>query len=290
MAAERTLNINGFKYTMSSDDAYLERQSTQDFEPDILALFQALLKPESVVLDIGANIGCTAVFFSKLAHSVIAFEPSPSTFAFLSKNVLTAGCGNVTLINAGLGKSAAQLTLTSSENDRSGAFVSNQIEVSRPGYRTENISIRVGDEFGLSLNRLDFIKIDVEGFEKDVIEGLLQTINRLRPIVALELNHWCLNAFQRIAVPDFFDFLRNVFPVLYAVDKGQACDLHDPNAAFHVMYHHINHGKFPTIVGAQSQDQVADFVTKYVPGEPELAPPPKPPPTFWQRLSNLFNG
>jgi FkbM family methyltransferase len=280
MDIERTLNIGGIKYSICSDDSYLERQSTKDFEPDILKLFEILIKPDAVVLDIGANIGCTAVFFSSKAREVTAFEPSPSTFGFLSKNLAKAGCKNVTLVNAGLGKDAAQLTLTSSESDRSGAFVSNQIEVHRPGYRTETISILKGDDFASRFEKLDFIKIDVEGFEKDVIEGLSETIKRLQPVVALELNHWCLNAFQRIAVPDFFDFLRSVFPVLFAVDKGQACDLHDPNAAFHVMYHHINGGKFPTIVGAQHSGQVSAFLDKYVPGEPE----PVRVPSFWEKL------
>lgn len=284
MMIERILNIGGVKYSIRSDDSYLERQSTQDFEPDILKLFGELINPDSVVLDIGANIGCTAVFFSSNAREVTAFEPSPSTFGFLSSNVSTAGCTNVILVNAGLGKNAAQLTLTSSESDRSGAFVSNQIQVNRPGYRTESISILKGDEFASRFNQLDFIKIDVEGFEKDVIEGLAGTIQRLQPVVALELNHWCLNAFQRIAIPDFFDFLRGVFPVLYAVEKGQACDLHDPNAAFHVMYHHINGGKFPTIVGAQNSSQVSAFLEKYVPGQPEPQPVSVYTPSFWESL------
>lgn len=72
-----------------------------------------------------------------------------------------------------------------------------------------------------------------------------------KPIVVLELNHWCLNAFHRITVPDFFDVLRMHFPYLYAVDNDNQTikDLHDNDQAYHVMYKHITQFGFPNIVG-----------------------------------------
>jgi hypothetical protein len=79
-------------------------------------------------------------------------------------------------------------------------------------------------------------------------------------------------------VPDFFDFLRGVFPYLYAVDmrytrnlrdrlhrellpsfydQKDAKNLHDPDAAYHVMYRHILHGSsYPTLVGAFNPTQL----------------------------------
>jgi hypothetical protein len=134
------------------------------------------------------------------------------------------------------------------------------------------------------LNRL-LPPIDVEGFEQSVIEGLTSTILHDEPIVALELNHWCLNAFQRTSVPDFFDYLRSVFPYLYAVDmryagslrdriqrellpfrydKKDARNLHDQDAAYHVMYRHILHGSsYPTLVGAFKSTQLNALSSKF---------------------------
>jgi hypothetical protein len=108
---------------------------------------------------------------------------------------------------------------------------------------------------------------------------------RDEPIVALELNHWCLNAFQRTSVPDFFDYLRSVFPYLYAVDmryagslrdriqrellpfrydKKDARNLHDQDAAYHVMYRHILHGSsYPTLVGAFKPTQLNALSSKF---------------------------
>jgi FkbM family methyltransferase len=270
--------INGKSYSISSDDDYLDHVEGE-FEPEMVSLFKSLLKPSDTVLDIGANIGCTTLFFGDLARKVYSFEPSPTTHRWLVENVQRAKLNNVEAINLGLGKDAGTFELTFAPNNRSGGFVSNLTSASE-GHQVEKITIAKGDDFvrDHQIAKVHFIKIDVEGFEQSVIEGLAETIARDQPIVALELNHWCLNAFQRTSVPDFFDFLRGVFPYLYAVDmrytsnlrdrlyrellpsfydKKDARNLHDQDAAYHAMYRHILHGSsYPTLVGAFKPTQL----------------------------------
>jgi FkbM family methyltransferase len=270
--------IDGKLYSVSSDDDYLDHVEGE-FEPEMVSFFKSLLQPSDTVLDIGANIGCTSLLFGSLASKVYSFEPSPTTYRWLVENVQRAKLNNVEPINLGLGKEAGTFELTFAPNNRSGGFVSNLTSASE-GHQVEHITIARGDDFigERQIAKVDFIKIDVEGFEQSVIEGLTQTIARDQPIVALELNHWCLNAFQRTSVPDFFDFLRSVFPYLYAVDmrytsnlrdrlhrellpsfynKKDAKNLHDPDAAYHVMYRHILHGSsYPTLVGAFNPTQL----------------------------------
>lgn len=270
--------IDGKLYSVSSDDDYLDHVEGE-FEPEMVSFFKSLLQPSDTVLDIGANIGCTSLLFGSLASKVYGFEPSPTTYRWLVENVQRAKLNNVEPINLGLGKEAGTFELTFAPNNRSGGFVSNLTSASE-GHQVEHITIARGDDFirEHQIAKVDFIKIDVEGFEQSVIEGLTQTIARDQPIVALELNHWCLNAFQRTSVPDFFDFLRSVFPYLYAVDmrytsnlrdrlhrellpsfynKKDAKNLHDPDAAYHVMYRHILHGSsYPTLVGAFNPTQL----------------------------------
>lgn len=278
--AERLVRtkINGKSFSILSDDDYLNHVEGE-FEPEMVSLFKSLLQPSDTVLDIGANIGCTSLLFGDLARKVFSFEPSPTTYLWLVENVQRANLNNVEPINLGLGKEAGTFELTFAPNNRSGGFVSNLTSASE-GHQVEQITIAKGDDFirERQIVKVDFIKIDVEGFEQSVIEGLAATIARDQPIVALELNHWCLNAFQRISVPDFFDFLRSVFPYLYAVDmryasslrdrlhrellpsfydKKDAQNLHDPDAAYHVMYRHILHGSsYPTLVGAFNPTQL----------------------------------
>ena len=271
--------INGKPYSISSDDDYLDHVEGE-FEPEMVSLFKSLVQPTDTVLDIGANIGCTSLLFGDLARKVYSFEPSPTTHRWLVQNVRMAKLNNVEPINLGLGKDAGTFELTFAPNNRSGGFVSNLTNASE-GHQVEQITIAKGDDFirEHQIAKVDFIKIDVEGFEQSVIQGLAETIAREQPIVALELNHWCLNAFQRTSVPDFFDFLLSVFPYLYAVDmrytsnlrdrlqrellpflydKKDAKNLHDQNAAYHVMYRHILHGSsYPTLVGAFKPKQLS---------------------------------
>jgi len=133
------------------------------------------------------------------------------------------------------------------------------------GHSTESIRIRTLDEVEreLDLPGIDFIKIDVEGFEKSVIAGGRDVIDRFKPIVVLELNHWCLNVFQRICVPDFLDYLRTIFPVLLAIDGTSFLDLHDESESYIVMYHHINHLKYRNLLGAFHADQLDVFHRQY---------------------------
>lgn len=254
------LKIGEREFEIASDDDYLTGMKGE-FEPQTCKLLASLVQPGHRVLDVGANIGLTSLLFGQLAKEVESFEPSPSTFAFLEKNVQASGLDNVTVHNVGLGEADESLTLTMAPGNRAGGFVSNITRPSR-GTQTEPISIRKGDGV-LRGKRCDFVKIDAEGFEMHVLRGLGETIDRNRPVVALELNHWCLNAFQRTSIPDFFDFLRSVFPMLYAVEGGKYADLHDPDDSYEVMYHHILAFKYTNIVGGFSRDRLARFTSEY---------------------------
>lgn len=249
-------------FEVSSDDRYLDHIKGE-FEPDMVRLFTSLIRPDDVVLDVGANIGCTSLLFGQLASRVLSFEPSPSTFRLLQTNLQAGEMHNVTPVNLGLGREEGEFELTFSSDNRSGGFVSNRVQASA-GHQVERIRIAAGDAYlrQSGLASVDFIKIDVEGFERNVIEGLAGTIAAHRPVVVLELNHWCLNVLQRTSVPDFLDFLRGVFPVLYALDGANDLrDLHKPDDAYHVMYHHVvNNFRYPNLIGAFDPARVASLL------------------------------
>ncbi|HJQ58339.1 MAG TPA: FkbM family methyltransferase [Vineibacter sp.] len=251
-------DIGGRSYRLTSDDAYLYRVEGK-FEPGTVRLLSALVRPEDTVFDVGASIGCTSLLFGARAARVFSFEPSADTFRYLQHNLAAAGSNNVTAVNAGLGDVAGTFELVFAPTDRSGGFVADRLRAPG-GHKIEQVRILRGDDFVVdnAIAKVDLIKIDVEGFERHVIAGLEATLARDRPVVVLELNHWCLNAFRRTSLPDFLDFLRGVFPVLYAVEATDFRDLHDRDQSYHVMHHHIVHkGRYQNIVAAFARDRLA---------------------------------
>lgn len=247
---KRSIGIGGRRYDITSDDQYLAGMP-EEFEPDMVALFRALVGPQDVVADVGANIGMTALLFSTLARQVHAFEAAPSTHAILQANLAAAGVANVEAVNLGLGSADAELTVTFATSNRAGGFISSSVRPDQ-GHTTEKVQIRTLDGyFWDRAPRPSFVKMDVEGFEPEVIRGGRNLIAQQKPTVVLELNHFCLNVLQRVSLPVFFDQLRATFPVLYAVEAGNRAiaDLHHPDSAYAVMYHHVLRFSYPNIVG-----------------------------------------
>lgn len=236
---QKKIDIGGKIFSVSSVDAYVAGFGKY-FEPNMVALFKKLVKPQAVVADIGANVGLTAMLFSQLSSKVVAFEPSPSTYQIFTENLIKNNVTNVIPVNFGLGDELKSTSLTFAENNRSGGYVSDFIQPEK-GHTTELVEIKkLDDVWHQYADRLDFIKIDVEGFEGHVLRGGSKIIQKNRPIVVLELNHWCLNVFRHICLPDFLDLLRNFFPYLYAIDFDNTTkNLHDKDEAFYVMHEHV---------------------------------------------------
>lgn len=273
---ETRVLIGKTTYLLKSDDEYLDHFRA-GFEPDTVALLTTLGKESRVILDIGANIGCTALLFGELSEIVHAFEPSPTTFCFLEENIVQSPNHNIIAHNYGIGSDPGIATLTFAPSNRSCGFISDKIQASR-GHTLESVVIkRLDDEIcSLAVNHLDLIKIDVEGYEEHVLRGAEETLKTFEPVVVLELNHWCLNAFQRASIPDFFDYLRSLFPILLAVDDTRYLDLHDESDRYIVMYHHILHMRYLTIVACFDESQLKDFRSRYTHGLPRRS--------LWTRL------
>ncbi|MDL2356433.1 MAG: FkbM family methyltransferase, partial [Pseudomonadota bacterium] len=164
-AKQVAVKIGARDCLIQSDDNYLDH-IRGTFEPHMIDLFRSVADGSEVILDIGANIGCTAILFGDMARQVHAFEPSPTTYAYLRQNLQANGTGNVVTHNVGLGAEAATTTITFAPNNRSGGFVSDLTQADA-NHVSEQIAIRTVDDVvaSLALPAVDFIKIDVEGFE-----------------------------------------------------------------------------------------------------------------------------
>jgi len=160
---------------------------TGEFESDIITHCAAYIRPESTVIDVGANIGLHTVHFAQAARlgKVICFEPARATFAQLLKNV--AGLANVIPLNVALSdKAGLQLLFVASDNAYSGLKDTRRKAV----LYQEWVPCFNGDAILEPLTRetsVDLIKIDVEGLERQVLEGMSALLTAHRPIICCEI-------------------------------------------------------------------------------------------------------
>jgi len=139
--------------------------------------------PEEVFFDIGAADANWTIYAAHRGAVVYAFEPSLPQYKILVENVLrTGGFSQCRLFNIGLDKSDCVRTL----QDWYESFGGPGFEVS-PDCRVRTRFLPM-DHFLPELTRLDWIKIDVEGGEFDVMRGGVRTIDKFRPSFIIE-NH-----------------------------------------------------------------------------------------------------
>ena len=209
LLVKRQFQIEG----LSEHDPYVS-QVWGRFEPRFQDLCEALLRPADVVLDIGANIGVTAHILSDFVPQgrVHAFEPGPDLFAMLQKNLQHNGVGNVTPVQCAVSDSPGTLQFL---QDSAYGFLTHE----GPAHMTHPVRITTVDDYvrEQGLQRVDFIKIDVEGFEPQVMRGARETLLRFRPIVYFELNSWCLLAHGRNNPLDFLAYITADFHFVYRV-------------------------------------------------------------------------
>jgi FkbM family methyltransferase len=233
---ERTIRLLGKPTAMvDCDESHYLTNISETFETDTLSTFAAICQPHFNVLDIGANIGLTAIALARFCSKgkVFAIEASPDTFRYLKDNIARAGMTNVSCQNMAASAVSGQLMLSYPRRFGCGAFISNKHPVVDSNYLHFPVQACSVDEFvkRIGLNRVDLLKIDVEGFELEVLRGAKRTIERCKPVIYCEVNHWCLNVFQRICLPDFIEEVQAICPHVFAIDADlQYLDLSDPSS------------------------------------------------------------
>ena len=137
---------------------------------------------ESMVLDIGANIGNHTIEFAKFFRHVEAYEPNPHTYKLLDFNCSYRE--NISCHNFGLGDKEECLTLYEhpSNNGASSALRDNL----NKNYNKLEIKCFKIDSFLNKFHNVKLIKIDVEGMEHKVILGAEITISEHKPVIAFE--------------------------------------------------------------------------------------------------------
>ena len=209
-------------------DNYIEWSilCTGTYENEIGKLISISLKEGDVALDIGGNIGLQSLRMAKYVGktgNVLAFEPLAHLRKKFARNILLNRFENICLLPYALSDQESLMTFTVNKDQwNQGTFSLSQNDV---GNITEQISVKIGDQtIEISnLNKLNLIKIDVEGFEFNVLSGLTATLKKFKPRLIFEYdeNYWAVNHQHILSC---YQFLRSLNYTIYQVN-AMGCEL-----------------------------------------------------------------
>ena len=150
------------------------------YEPELPHLHR-WLSADSVAIDAGAHYGAWTIAMASLGESVHAFEPAHHALEVLQRNIELNEFSNVTTHPVALGEADAELKLFM-HADPSRASMG---DFAQETAGTEVVQVRTLDD--IISGRVDFIKIDVEGFELPVLRGAQRILTTQQPVVIFEL-------------------------------------------------------------------------------------------------------
>ena len=160
------------------------------------------VKNDAVVFDIGAFKGDTAYFFSKKCSNkarIYAFEPDENNYKILLKIKDKYKLNNVIASNILFSNSETEINFLS-------------MDLNRPAVKMKSTTI---DKFveENNIEKIDYIKMDVEGAEKNILEGAIKTIKKFKPSLAIAIYHG-----GKLFMEDFYNipiFIKNIINEYY---------------------------------------------------------------------------
>lgn len=172
----KTITMNAFSHNDFIGRCFVIHNDF--FEPDLIKIMGQFIKQGDTVLDIGANIGNHSVYFSKICGATVhAFEGYAPIFPILEKNIANT---STTLHKTLLGKEKGQASVTNFNSSNAGCTTfSPNNDGDFPICSLDSMKNKIG--------KVHFMKIDVEGAELPVLQGAVETIQKYKPTIAIEI-------------------------------------------------------------------------------------------------------
>lgn len=212
--------VHGNKMFLDSKDS-LNLSIYGVYERFITEVFYKEVKSKMTVIDVGAHIGYYSLLSAKLVGEkgrVFAFEPDPRNFSLLSKNIEVNGYKNIVL----------EQKAVSSESGITKLYICEEASIYNrtydPGDGSKFIeveSISLDDYFKSRNDKIDFIKIDVEGSEYSVIQGMINLLEKnINVIIVTEFAPNLLQKFG-IEAKEYLDLLIKYGFRLYNINTSK---------------------------------------------------------------------
>ncbi len=167
------------------------------------------IKKEDTFLDIGANIGYYTNLLPMFCKNVIGFEPIKRIYKQNLKSIQKNRYQNVKLYNLALGeKSGTSKIYENRKNIGGSSLIKNKLATEEQDNEfEEEVKIVDGDSF-LKDTKIDFIKMDVEGYELYVLKGINKIIKKYKPKIIMEFSPKIYEAVKEGSSKELMEFLK----------------------------------------------------------------------------------
>jgi FkbM family methyltransferase len=252
---------NGFDFSLYPEDSISKHiQKGEEWEPHMLKFMSMFLKPDNTAIDMGACFGYHTLHMAKLCGkgTVYAFEPFDVAMKLLLENIKNNDLKNIICVDEAVGNYCGKAYICNAYNDSNinigDSFVNKQYSDNCIVYKGKEklklngsvIECTTLDKFRKFLPKaIDFIKIDIQGYELYALQSGVNTLMKDKPVIAIEVEEECLlmNGYDSKVL---FDYIFSIGYDIFYLESDYPCD--------HVCVHKDKLEEFMTIFSPYVKD------------------------------------
>jgi FkbM family methyltransferase len=155
----------------------------KDVEIEAHFIYDTFIKDGDTVFDIGGNVGLHSSYITNRfkQSKIVAFEPLPENAQYFRKVISLNKFANIQLVEKAIGKETGKVFFDRDKNNHQGHITAEHSDLS--------VDVVTLDDF-IATNQIspNFIKVDVEGFEGDVVDGYFKTVSLSKPFMLIEIH------------------------------------------------------------------------------------------------------
>lgn len=217
----RHFELNGIQFELDIHD-YVGHYLYFGFEDRAHLQLMSLAKKGDIVLDIGTNYGTTILQFAQQVGAegkCYGFEPDPTNYQICQRLLSFNQFKTIQVENIGLGNEKGAFTLVVDTPSNRGG---NRISANAAGKEAVTVQVEILDEWmeKKQISSVQLIKIDVEGFEMNVLKGAVHTIEKFHPLFFVELDDNNLKL-QKSSAREVVEFFTRLNYQVTVAETGQ---------------------------------------------------------------------
>lgn len=222
----RLVELEDFKIYVRKNDFFIGAviANTRSYEPYVTDEVRQLLKPGMVFIDIGANIGYFALLAATLVSPtgrVYAFEPNPDNCQMFEKSIKANGFDNIQLFPYAVAEAQQAFNLDVGGTNSNGRIIDFSSQAVPGQAAPRRVEAVVLDDILPNLERVDVIKLDIEGAEPRAWQGMQQIVNRFRPVLVFEFSPELIPITSHVTAESFLDEIIGCRYDLYILERFQ---------------------------------------------------------------------